>query len=405
MQDDYRDSPEIQQITDDELDIEHLPDLLEGIKKYGVILPSKDIQFPIIKHYLCCPSHKCSVLGVLFSYGSSGSGKSDITKIASAIHGLANHDAIVMAESSPASIRNKINLLKYGEDWREFKEQGISLDEMEGNCILLWDDIKPHHLKKDIMLSLLKSSYNRKSAIVEIADPGTGKNIAFNVFSKKVTSSIHPIWQDPNLIELKRRFLPIKHIPYSAMSEEDKASNLDPSSEDLILWEYVDFSEYRGFENYWDSDRLEAFSNLLKDRKIRNVIRKANIDSKYIQLSSDIMVTGMIIDDCSISEIADIYEVYWDFVERDLFSKKSTLETFLISLIDGSFNRWNEMGLSRFSHEIQCDELQRTLTQAVKNGQILDTRWRYQVKDVMAGLGYEQGKSDISPSVVWKRNH
>lgn len=403
MKDDYRESPEIQHIKADGKDIEYLPDLLDGIKEYGIILPNKNVQFPIIKHYLCAPSHKCNVLGVLFSQGASGSGKSDLTKIAAAIHGLSGTKGILMAESTPTAIRNDICEYKYGEGWLDHLEAGGSLDDLEKNCILLWDDISPAQLKNPFTLSLLKSSYNRSSAIVKIAISGEGKNMPFNTFSKKVTSSIHPIWQQPELVELKRRIFPIKHCNYDALSPEDKANNLSPDSDKLILWEYVDFGDYQGFDNFWNQDRLDAFSRLSRDRKVRNVVRKSNIPNKQIQISYDVIIAGMIVDDLSVGDIVDTYEEYWAYVNDVVLSKQSALHIFLEDYIKQSYKSWIQNLPDNMSHEIASDELSIALRRAVVNGQILDGRYKSHLSDVMAHFGYEQQRSLFNRSICWKK--
>lgn len=406
----YKESAEIQALKELGYDIENASSLFDAIIEYGLILPSKSIQAPVIKAYLLTLTSAIDVLGILFSYGVSGCEKSDLTKIASAIHGLEETDAIVQGSTTAAAIRNIVNQQKYGSDWKAELElvDGDYSKLVEYDTILLWDDINASHLRNETILSMFKSSYTKKSSWLQIAIGGEGRNMKFNCFSKKVTGSIHPIWQDSELSELKRRVVPIKHAYYDSFSDEDKAQNLSPDDERLILWDYLDFSGYNGLMNFWQGQNgksgatnLDVLQDLQRDRRVRNYIRKHDgMTKNQKQLSFDLIISLMVLNDISHIESCRIFSDYWKFAESEILSKKSALEMFLSGFVKEQLIQW--IGMGDIPHEIDSKTLAIAVRTAYQSGQIYGRFKPHEVTETMGKLGYEQQQSFISSgSIAW----
>ena len=76
---------------------------IESVCRAVCVLPYPDIQFPIVTSFIASPVTLMSTAGILFLWGSSGTGKSQIATIAASLY----RTDTVLANSTFASLRNK----------------------------------------------------------------------------------------------------------------------------------------------------------------------------------------------------------------------------------------------------------------------------------------------------------
>ena len=191
-----------------------------------VIRYQHEYQYRLLVSYIFIPSSICSVLPHLICQGPSGSGKSAVPKLISEFYGY----QVFQGATTTVALRNEINSKRW-------------IEGVERNFHLLWDDIDITILKRDnSLLSILKSSYSRKTECVSISG-GSGINITFRTFCPKVISTIHQFWNIPEFIELKRRILILLH------------QKIDAS--DLLDIDYLSFSGINSakFELFWNPER------------------------------------------------------------------------------------------------------------------------------------------------------
>jgi hypothetical protein len=298
----------------------HPIELIQSAIEKCLILPYKKIQSPIITTLLTCQSKYSSILPLIICYGPSGSGKSNIGKLA---HGLWKLDDrwLLAGKTTPTSIRNLIMEQKYGENWQ--LEDWQLLDEE--NSLLIWDDINPLILQDALLQSILKSGYSRKSANIGIAMQG-GQNLYFNCFSQKITSTIHPIWTINDLVELKRRSLILPHEYVDSLDANDKQDNRD--LDHLIDLDYISFKGYSGTTQLRLAED-EWFNLQQLRKKLRGKLRYAGFPLDFGKLIFDLIcssvITGVFHD---LNDSIQAFEKFYG-VQKEVLSEKSEFQLWL----------------------------------------------------------------------------
>ncbi|BAI89885.1 hypothetical protein L1F28_33485 [Arthrospira platensis NCB002] len=216
MSDDYIDYRLIRSQMSSELDEiitdGNLGKQIESVCRAVCVLPYPDIQFPIVTSFIASPVTLMSTAGILFLWGSSGTGKSQIATIAASLY----RTDTVLANSTFASLRNKIQHERFYDPLQ---------CEFEKNFILVWEDITPSLLiENENMLSLFKV-LNRKNSRITISSQIPGTNMVFDAFAFKVINSIHPLWTFWKLNELKIRMFPIWFKKRDTMTSEEYRGN------------------------------------------------------------------------------------------------------------------------------------------------------------------------------------
>lgn len=269
---------------------------LKALFEQIIILPSPELQTSVFLSFVMTPSAMSNNLPIGVLYGSSGSGKSETTKLISALH----NTPINAAASSFASIRNQINNSRFYDSDKTF----------ERNFLLVWDDINESVFLKrsdsEHMFSMFKSGINRK-ALITIADR-LGTNMEFHPFSPKCVSTISPFWDHPKLIELKRRIIPFlfKRVPESSHVAVD-----------LISCDDINFNGLNNeYECYWRFKENRETFNKAKRSLFR--MKSSVIPLEIQRLYTDVIATLSTVVGLTASEALKQFEMYFEFINANV---------------------------------------------------------------------------------------
>lgn len=279
-----------------------IPEQFEDLLKQIILLPNPDIQIPVLVSYAFTPSALANNLPIGVCYGSSGSGKSETLKLIAALR----NSAINTAASTFASIRNSIENSRWYDSDKTF----------EKNFLLIWDDINENvFLSDDKLFSLFKSGINRKATIT-IADK-MGVNMEFKPFSPKLCSTVTPFWDNPKLVELKRRVLPFlfKQIPVSLGDNNDPEYDTEFN---LLTVEEVNFNGLNGdYERFWRVKENRTQFN--KAKGLLSKIKTHSIPLEVYRLNLDVMATTALIYGLNSRDTVTIWENYYSYIIENIF--------------------------------------------------------------------------------------
>jgi hypothetical protein len=261
----------------------------------SLILPNKPVQSNILVSLILADTSFLTKIPNCLAYGLSGTGKSTILKLVCALHGYP-FTAIKTGVSTAVSARNYLQALK-------FSVNGELTDIEQNSCYLL-DDINPSILDNNYLLSMLKSGYDKKTAIIEIS-AGNGKNMIFNCFTKYFYGSIHPLWSFNEFSELIRRWVIIKTCKYDDLSDSDKAINKHPL--ELLDIDFFDFTSYQGLNYFYqDNDKLSEINYNFK--QLKKLGKDCQIDiSRFTTYQQVMAVNGLFLD---LQEVINIWEKF-----------------------------------------------------------------------------------------------
>jgi integrase len=296
-------------------------------------------------------------------YGASGSGKSQVGKLASILWGC----KIYSPADTFASIRNDIN--KNKKQLIEIYD-GISdiasYRECEKNIMMIWDDIDPSILKtKPDIFRMLKIGCDRATSLISLSSGETGKNLEFDTFSPKIFSSISPIHSMNEFGELVRRMLVIYH----------KRSSTLPIFLDDYNWDGLGDR----LKEFWDLTSAKAFIHLRSQlSKIRN---RSNIDPARWIILKDFITTGLLTGiwqshDDAFSDI----RCFLDFQDKQKERLKDGLESLLTEyMIECEINGQTTIYNSNIRSRI--DQWERA-------GMLLEKPLRGEVSKLVRARGY-----------------
>lgn len=279
-----------------------IPEQFEDLLKQIILLPNPDIQIPVLVSYAFTPSAMSNNLPIGVCYGSSGSGKSETLKLIAALR----NSAVNTAASTFASIRNSIENSRWYDSDKTF----------EKNFLLIWDDINENvFLSDDKLFSLFKSGINRKATIT-IADK-MGVNMEFKPFSPKLCSTVAPFWDNPKLVELKRRVLPFlfKQIPVSIGDSNDTEYDTEFN---LLTVEEINFNGLNGdYEKFWRIKENRTQFN--KAKGLLSKIKTHSIPLEVYRLNLDVMATTALIYNLNSRDTVTIWENYYSYIIENIF--------------------------------------------------------------------------------------
>lgn len=370
-----------------------LGEQIEAILRSVVILPYASIQMPIITSFITSPVTLMSSAGILFLWGSSGTGKSQVSTVAAELWSTTP----INANSSFASLRNKIQSERYWDIESQF----------EKNFILVWEDVTPNLLiENENMLSLFKI-LNRKNSIISISSQTPGINMVFNGFALKVINSIHPLWTFWELNELKRRMFPIHFKARGAMTTVECDEDIDVS--DLLDIEDMNISKYASkVSNFW-----KDIGNCNRYNQCKKALQKRKKDIYNPKLSLDVIATHSVIYNSPISDSITVFNTYWEFADKYIFSVSSGTEQFLDSFIQQSIiakTKQNEQAINAGCFELVEDVYDidpKILKQAIEKAKsegYLDTRvTTVDLTNLMKNRGYCMVNQPGKNINVWKK--
>lgn len=362
------------------------------------IIPNEKIQIPIITAYAFIPSALAHIIPILFLQGSKGSGKSIIATLIAALHNQ-EHE-IKSAATTFAALRNHLSKIRWYD-----KEQ-----IEEKNSILVWDDISEDTLKNPNIYAMLKSGYNRKTEIIEIAGNEPGSNMQFNTFSSKVVSSIKPFYADSRFNELSRRCIVIKCKRWEdfKLSEKSEINRQDFDIRDKLDLEDINWEGFTVYADFWrDVDNIKLYINNRKKLSSRKKSFKIPdvINSERWTISIDLITTGIstgVWD--SISDALDCLEAYWIFHKLNIADSVGALHKILKDFVDSKMEMIDHasaeginLGIPR---EVNTESLKKIVLLASSKGELDIQPSPINIAQVMLDIGWKLDKNCVG-KIVW----
>jgi hypothetical protein len=310
------------------------------------------------------PSALCLNVPLVFLYGVSGSGKSQVGKFASILWNC----KIYSPADTFASIRNDIDKNKKQLIELYDSKNGIPYyRECEKNLMMIWDDIDPAILKaKPDIFRMLKVGCDRATSLISLSSNEIGKNLEFDTFSPKIFSSITPIHSLSDFGELVRRMLVVYH----------KKSSTLPIFLDDYNWEGLS-DRLKGF---WDLTSARAFVNL------RGQLSKMGDRSKFIEparwaILKDFLTTGLITGIWqSVGDALSDVRCFLEFQDKQKERLKDSLESLLTEyLIECEVNGQTTIYNSNIRSRIEQWE---------RAGMLLEKPLRGEVPKIVRSRGY-----------------
>jgi hypothetical protein len=377
-----------------------LADNFKNLLSECVILPSASVQVPIAVAYAMIPSAMANIVPILFSQGVKGSGKSTVGVLIAALHG--EIDNILSATTTFAALRNHLDSIRYYDPISK---------QYEKNCCLIWDDISHETLNKPDIYSMLKSGYNRKTEVIEIAG-SEGENIRFRTFSLKVMSSVKPFYAFSKYSELNRRCIVLKFKPFESFTTLERADagvdfdfninkRLDPDS---INWD--GFNDK--FNEFWDDqERLAAYASLKKEllRRKKTFEVPKSISGEQWTISVDLLCTGVIsgIWDSLSSGLEGIAS-YWEWHRLNIGSSLGALQKILKDLVASETENIRILNEAVGSHmypiEVSPEKVKLTVQMAASKGELDVNPSPSNISEAMSDIGFKLDKNQVG-SIVW----
>jgi hypothetical protein len=242
-------------------------DVYRSLLRQSTIFPHPEIQENIVLAMILTPSALANMLPIGFSFGASGTGKSQISNLVSRIWG----GTPAIGSTSFATLRRMIG--------------AIATAQHNGkifclNNALCWDDLSPELLRNEHIYSLLKSAVNRATSIYRMPKAQTDEEIIeIQCFGLRFVSSVYAFFADPNFIEMNRRMLII----------ECKKSL---AATDTIDFESIDWSGLKlATNNYWSAKAPEYAAT--RKKVVRwNKAHKV-VSPERAALCTDLVTTGL----------------------------------------------------------------------------------------------------------------
>lgn len=363
-------------------------DKVEQLLRKTTILPNANTQTPIFVSLACVPSALSVSLPIGVLYGASGSGKSSAGTLVSYLHGLPT----LSGSSTFAAIRNFIDLYRYYDEEKRF----------ERNFILVWDDINEQNfLFSENLFSLFKSGINRKTSKVMIAGK-EGKNITFDTFSPKIVSTVNPFWDNPKLVELKRRLL-----PFHFKSIDFKSLDVELLSVDDILFEDDKENMIKGIhselETFWMVDANRKLFRSAKTSVSRLKSDVLPLDVK--RLYTDVIATAVVLDYGSTKECLTLFEKHYEYVSANVLDSNMGLikvfESWIKDKETFQYSVMRERKLPSYQFTITPKEAFQYLEECFKNAEIGTKPEKNVTEQLFVALGYV--KTRLISGYVWRK--
>lgn len=339
-----------------------------------VILPNNDIQTLPLISFMLTPSAMSNNLPIATLYGSSGSGKSETSKFISALH----NTPMQTAASTFASIRNLISNNRYYDSDKQF----------EKNFLLVWDDINEKvFTDSEQMFSMFKSGTNRKS-VITIADK-MGVNMEFYPFAPKVCSTVNPFWDNPKLIELKRRLMPFLFA---------KIPDYSRVVINLLSVEDINFNGLNGeFESFWRfPENRNTFNS---SKRLLTRLKTETIPLEVFRLYQDNIATSCVLLDISPTEAIRVWEKYFQFSNEKIFDTNIGIKRIFEEWIEKQeIDFLDLMELRQMTEDrilIKPLTVFNYLDDCYVNGEISQKQDRTIIEGLFVGSGYQKVKTKI----------
>lgn len=301
--------------------------MMEHCLRQFIILPSPDIQFPIVAAGICSNALLAECLPHFWFIGPTGSGKSTNLKFLE-LSRTDKSEIDGFGDSIPG-MRDELHKRVWDEDLGE---------KLHGAWVSI-DNLMPSWLQSESEggYKLLIKKFEKSSAHI-IRQEALGRTKTFDIFGTTFLTSISPLWMVQEYHDLTRRTAPIICRPLEKISEKDLEGQ---TRIDKIL--KINSFNWEGFKDlYFD---FWTPSNCLRYRTLRTACEeKGNflgLSSALTQPSIDLFCTLVI------TKIADDYDHakqiinrYWnlvtDFSSNSNEFLKKILQDFLDEIYDYS---------------------------------------------------------------------
>jgi hypothetical protein len=328
-------------------------------------LPDGHIQFPVLAAIGLIPSVMASRnLPIVFPVGNPGTGKSRILELLSYVHKV----DIMLANSTYASIRNKITIRKYGSKGGKGREQ---------NTVLLFDNVLEETLDDDNLYNMFLGAYDRKTSNISIASTGEDGDYNFDVFGLTVISSVIDLNRLAKYSELQRRMLPI----YTA-----NAPSIEIASQIEQTDDYDFTALHTGFTALWNDETMCKHYCEVRQKVRKALKHDARFTIKQHPLILEIITTGVTcqIWDSVTSAVNNLYEQLQLAVSH---VRESPLEIAIAEILANHAKTY--YGGSK-SEKISTSEVAEILNQQVRN-RLIESREvsPKEITRIMASHGYK----------------
>ena len=282
-----------------------------------VLLPNRKVQSKVVAAYAAVHSIACRVLPTLAIVGSTGTGKSALTKV---IAGLREqHGSNTFGSSSTfASLRNAINKFRF---MQFIDNQPIYERDNEKPCLMVIADVKEFFFRDPNKFALFRCGWDRSEETQTIS-MGNGENLTFYTFCPKILSTVDTFMLKSEYSELYRRSLFVKTEHIDKFSDEDKFAWYQQSNRllepDAINWTGAD----QEFLNFWHGDNdanLMEFARLRRQHgNLKDLARDKGMTEHQFKCCFDIMCTAKILFNMKPTEVILLFVEYFAYIKENV---------------------------------------------------------------------------------------
>ena len=282
-----------------------------------VLLPNRQVQSKVVAAYAAVHSVACRVLPTLAIVGSTGTGKSALTKV---IAGLREQQGANTFGSSStfASLRNAVNKFRF----KQFIDnQPIYERDNEKPCLMVIADVKEFFFKDPNKFALFRCGWDRSEETQTIS-MGNGENLTFYTFCPKILSTVDTFMLKTEYSELYRRSLFVKTEHIDKFSDEDKADWYQEGKQalepDAINWTGAD----QEFLNFWHGDNdanLMEFARLRRQQgNLKDLARSKGMTEHQFKGAFDVMRTAKILFNMTPLEVVKLFIEYFAYIKENV---------------------------------------------------------------------------------------
>jgi curved DNA-binding protein CbpA len=328
-------------------------------------LPEPQLQIPALASYLLIPTAVCSQSPIAFIQGLSGSGKSNLAKLA---RHLWDSGALLNANTTSVAMRNDIAEMKYHYPDSQTYEKLI-----HG---LILDDLSPNQFVINPTLMTLAKVVDR-TQVWKISSGEAGQNLVFHLYGLRLITSVTAFDSYPEFSELARRCLTIK------TAKKRNAKVLNPES---LNWSGV----HQHLVSSWTIPKVEEFSSLYQEFDKLAQDGTTGMHSHNAAMSAGMFAAGLSTGIWSgKDEAIESLSAYWSWIG----SKRSLGQSATLQEINDFIDKQTKKAIDLNRPVIFAGKLlQDHLESLRKNGHLDSILTISQLAEIMRGKGYHLRK-------------
>lgn len=328
-------------------------DIFRNLLEQAIKLPYPDIQSNILLSAILTPSALANMLPIVFAFGKSGSGKSQISNLVTKIWG----GKPAIGTTSFSTLRRMIGSIS------TINEGGTIIDL---NNALAWDDLSPELLRNEHTFSLFKSACNRATSIYRMPKSQTDTEmLEIQCFGQRYFSSIHPFFNMSEFVELNRRLIII---------ECHKSDNAEGTIDfESINWEGLP----RCINHFWEIHSRE-YASTRKEIVSYGKKNKVLLPERQA-LCTDLLTAGMVFkvwDNLPIAYSA--LKAFFTHTDEMVSNYQTQLKSVLLKILG-----------TTVSNQFAANLLKDAVDRAVKHGLIDQRINKGAITTTMRSIGWE----------------